>query len=204
MFFWQPGRHIRKMTAVLEEIARGNLQQRINIYSKGALGRLAQVIDSSISALTAQINVLNREAVKGKAILTSMVEGVIAIDKDGRVLSLNPTAEKIFNIKKQDAEGRLFLEVIRNNDIFEIISRVLKSGEPLSNELNLILPVQKVFKINASAIFEDRAVAGCVLVIHDITQMRRLERVRSDFVANVSHELKTPLTSIKGFVETLL
>ncbi len=204
MFFWQSGRHIRKMTAVLAEIEKGNFQQRINIYSKGALGRLAQAIDRSIAALTAQINVLNREAIKGKAILTSMVEGVIAIDKDGGILSFNPTAEKIFNIKKQYAEGRLFLEVIRNNDISEIISRVLKSGEPLSNELNLILPVQKVFKINASAIFEDRAVAGCVLVIHDITQMRRLERVRSDFAANVSHELKTPLTSIKGFVETLL
>ena len=202
--FFLSRRHIKKITAVLEEIAKGNLQQRIHVYSKGTLGRLAQAIDRVLSGLTSQINVLNKEAIKGKAILTSMVEGVIAIDKDARILSLNPTAEKIFTIRKQDAEGRLFLEVIRNNDISEIISRVLKSGEPLSSELNLILPVQKVFRINASAIFEDNTVTGCVLVIHDITQMRRLERVRSDFVANVSHELKTPLTSIKGFVETLL
>ena len=202
--FFLSRRHIRRITAVLEEIEKGNLQQRINIYSKGAFGQLTQAIDRVLSGLTARINTLNKEAIKGKAILTSMVEGVIAIDKDARILSLNPTAEKIFTIRKQDAEGRLFLEVIRNNDISEIISRVLKSGEPLSSELNLILPVQKVFRINASAIFEDNTVTGCVLVIHDITQMRRLERVRSDFVANVSHELKTPLTSIKGFVETLL
>jgi two-component system phosphate regulon sensor histidine kinase PhoR len=203
MFFLR-AKYIRRITAVLEEIEKGNLQQRINIYSKGASGRLCQAIDRGISALSAQINVLRKEAAKGNAILTNMVEGVIAIGRDGRILSLNPTVEKVFNIKKQDAEGRMFLEAIRNNDISEIINRVLKSGEPLAIELTLILPVQKVFRINASAIFEDNIISGCVLVIHDITQMRRLEKIRSDFVANVSHELKTPLTSIKGFVETLL
>ena len=202
--FFLGRKHLRRIIAVLEEVEKGNLQQRISIYSKGALGRLAQVIDRVLSGLSFRINALNREAIQGKAILTSMVEGVIAIDKDARILSLNPTAREIFNIKEQDAEGRLFLEVIRNNDISEIIQRVLKNGEPVSSELSLVLPVQKTFKINAAAIFEESAVAGCVLVIHDITQMRRLERVRSDFVANVSHELKTPLTSIKGFVETLL
>jgi len=202
--FFLGRKYLRRIIAVLEEVEKGNLQQRISIYSKGALGRLAQVIDRVLSGLSFRINALNREAIQGKAILTSMVEGVIAIDKDARILSLNPTAREIFNIKEQDAEGRLFLEVIRNNDISEIIQRVLKNGEPVSSELSLVLPVQKTFKINASAIFEESAVAGCVLVIHDITQTRRLERVRSDFVANVSHELKTPLTSIKGFVETLL
>ena len=202
--FFLGRKYLRRIIAVLEEVEKGNLQQRISIYSKGALGRLAQVIDRVLSGLSFRINALNREAIQGKAILTSMVEGVIAIDKHARILSLNPTAREIFNIKKQDTDGRPFLEVIRNNDISEIIQRVLKNGEPVSSELSLVLPVQKTFKINASAIFEESAVAGCVLVIHDITQTRRLERVRSDFVANVSHELKTPLTSIKGFVETLL
>ena len=203
--FFLSRRRIKRITAALGEIEKGNLQQRINIYSKGALGQLSQVIDRTLCALTSQIDALKKEAAKSKAIFTNMVEGVIAVDKDGVILSLNPTVEKIFNIKKQDAEGRLFLEVIRNSDISEIISSVLKNGEPpLSRELALVLPVQKVFRINASAIFEGGILAGCVLVIHDITQMRRLERIRSDFVANVSHELKTPLTSIKGFVETLL
>lgn len=204
MFFWRHRQQIRKIKAVLGEIEKGDLRPRINIYTKDPLGRLAQSIDKAISALDRQIGGLKKEALQAQAILSGMSEGVIAIDKDSRIVSFNPTAEKIFDIKKQVAEGRMFLEVIRNNDISEIINTVLNGGQSLSRELALVFPLQKIFKINASVIFENNSVSGCVLVIHDITQMRRLEKIRSDFVANVSHELKTPLTSIKGFVETLL
>lgn len=186
------------------EIEKGDLRPRINIYTKDPLGRLAQSVDKALSALDRQISGLKKEALQAQAILSGMSEGVIAVDKDSRIVSFNPTAERIFDIKKQDAEGRMFLEVIRNNDISEIINTVLNGGQSLSRELALVFPLQKIFKISASVIFESNSVSGCVLVIHDITQMRRLEKIRSDFVANVSHELKTPLTSIKGFVETLL
>ena len=126
------------------------------------------------------------------------------VDKTSRIVSINSSVEKIFNISKQNLEGKVFLEVIRNNDIAEIINKVLKKGEFTSCELTLMWPVQKIFQINASPIFKKEEVSGCLLVIHDITEIRKLETMRRDFVANVSHELKTPLTSIKGFVETLL
>src|SRR3989339_1062853 len=128
--FFLGRKYLRRIIAVLEEVEKGNLQQRINIYSKGALGRLAQAIDRVLSGLSSRINALNREAIQGKAILTSMVEGVIAIDKHARILSLNPTAREIFNIKKQDAEGRLFLEVIRNNDIKYLLGCWIKGEYP--------------------------------------------------------------------------
>jgi two-component system phosphate regulon sensor histidine kinase PhoR len=133
-----------------------------------------------------------------------MVEGIIVTDKSGHIISLNPTVEKIFNILKQDAEGKLFLEIIRNNDIADIINYVLKNGKFKSCELSLVWPVERYLEINATPIFGNGSISGCLLVIHDITEIRRLETMRRDFVANVSHELKTPLTSIKGFVETLL
>jgi len=161
-------------------------------------------LNSTLGLLKERINSLENENNRIHAILNSMVEGVIAVDKDTRVLSLNPTAENIFNIVPNSALGKVFLEAFPNNDIAEVIAQVLKRGEFISKELTLIWPVQKVFQVNASPIFESGVVSGCLLVIHDITEIRRLETMRRDFVANVSHELKTPLTSIKGFVETLL
>ncbi len=165
--------------------------------------RIAE-LNSELETFKRRINILEQENNRIRAILNSMVEGVIAVDKDTRILSLNPTAQSIFNISQEDALSKIFLEVFPNNDIAEVITQVLNRGELVSKELALVWPVQKVFQVNASPIFESAKISGCLLVIHDITEMRRLETMRRDFVANVSHELKTPLTSIKGFVETLL
>jgi len=161
-------------------------------------------LNSTLGSLKERIKNLENENSRIHAILNSMVEGVILVDKDTRVVSLNPTAENIFNISQENVLGGLFLEAFPNNEIAEVIAQVLKKGEIVSKELTLIWPVQKVFQVNASPLFESKTINGCLLVIHDITEMRRLETMRRDFVANVSHELKTPLTSIKGFVETLL
>ncbi len=177
-------------------------------------------LKAKIANLNETLYSLENENSQMQAILNSMVEGVITVDKDARVTSINPTVTNIFNISKKEVEGRLFLEGFRNNDISEVINSVLKKGEFISRELNLVWPLQKTFQVNASPLFDastapginpergrrldKNAVSGCLLVIHDITEMKRLETMRRDFVANVSHELKTPLTSIKGFVETLL
>ena len=161
-------------------------------------------LEEKLRLLGEKIAALERQNNAIQAILASMVEGVIAVDKDTRIISINPSIENLFQVKKSEVEGRLFLEVIRNNDLAEVINDVLKNRAALSQELNLSWPVQKVFQVNSTPIFEGGRVSGCLVVIHDITEIRRLERVRSDFIANVSHELKTPLTSIKGFVETLL
>jgi len=131
------------------------------------------------------------------------------IDESGRILSVNPTIEAIFEVEKKEVEGKIFLEAIRNNDIAEVIAACLKEGKNISKELALFYPVRRIFELNATAIFSSSehgndSASGCLVVIHDITEIRRLEVVRSDFVANASHELKTPLTSIIGFVDTLL
>ena len=161
-------------------------------------------LNQNIERLSVQVAQLRAENSAMQAILGSMIEGVIAVDKGTKIISVNPAIERIFKIKKEEAEGKFLLEAIQNNDIAEVIGNVLQNKKVISKELSLVWPVQRTFRVNVSPLFENGAVSGCVAVIHDITEIRRLERMRSDFVANVSHELKTPLTSIKGFVETLL
>lgn len=168
------------------------------------LRKIQQTAQAALDELKGNISALEREKGLMLAILNSMVEGVIAVDRDMRVFSVNPPVEKIFGITKEESEGKFLLEVIRNNDIAEVISACLGRGEFLSREMSLVWPVKKIFQVNATPIFEKGLVSGCLLVIHDVTEIRKLETVRRDFVANVSHELKTPLTSIKGFIETLL
>lgn len=171
-----------------------------NLKSKKRIQELRE----SLSEALIRIEELEKQNNQIKTILEGMVEGVIAVGKDTRVLSINPQAEKIFGISKKETEGKLFLGAIRNNDLAGIIDEVFENNEFISRELTLVWPIQRIFQVNASPIFEKNKISGCLLVIHDITEIRKLETMRRDFVANVSHELKTPLTSIKGFVETLL
>ena len=195
---------INKMIYVSSKFSLGDFNHRIHIASKDELGELASVLNKMAENLEDKIREIEIKNQHLVAILESMVEGIIVIDKTSRIISVNPTVEKIFNTPKNNLEGKIFLEAIRNNDLSDIVSKVLKTGELTSCELSLVLPVQKIFQINASPVFDKNLVSGCLLVIHDITDIRRLETMRRDFVANVSHELKTPLTSIKGFLETLL
>jgi two-component system phosphate regulon sensor histidine kinase PhoR len=195
---------INKIIHASGRFARQDFSHKIFIDSKDEIGELAATLNQMAQNLEDKIKEIEMKNQHLVAILESMVEGIIVIDKNSRILSINPTVEKIFNIAKQASIGRVFLEVIRNNDMSEIINTVIEDGKSVSCELSLVWPVQKVFQVNASPIFEKNMVGGCVMVIHDITEIRRLETMRRDFVANVSHELKTPLTSIKGFVETLL
>jgi two-component system, OmpR family, phosphate regulon sensor histidine kinase PhoR len=195
---------INRMTQVSRRFSEGDFSRRIIQIPKDEIGELADTLNKMAQDIEDKIKEIKTQNQKLAAIFNSMIEGVVVVDKKGRIISINPTIEKIFGISKKDAEGKIFLEAVRNNDISEVINAVLRNAEAASAELTLVYPVNKVFEVNATPIFDNDRIAGCLVVIHDMTEIRRLETVRSDFVANVSHELKTPLTSIKGFIETLL
>ncbi|MFA5389483.1 MAG: ATP-binding protein [Candidatus Omnitrophota bacterium] len=195
---------INKMIYASRKFSQGDFSHKIYLDSRDELGELAVTLNTMAQNLEDNINEIKVKNQHLTAILESMAEGIIVVDKDSRIVSVNPTIEKIFNISKNDLTGRSFLEAIRNNDMADIINEVLDKGRFTSRELSLVLPVQRTFQVNASPVFDKDLVSACLLVIHDITEIRKLETMRRDFVANVSHELKTPLTSIKGFTETLL
>lgn len=150
-----------------------------------------------------RLQVLEAECAKVGAVLDSMVEGVIALDRQGLVMLMNPSARRILDIGQESVAGQSLLEVIRNRGLADLVEvcRTLAPNEQCCREVPLQHPVQRVLEVNAMPLPDTQ---GIVLVFHDISELRRLEQVRAEFVANVSHELRTPLTAIKGYLETLL
>lgn len=195
---------VNRIIHISRKFTKGDFSQRIFQHSRDEIGELALTLNKMAQEIEDKIKETNIQNQQLKAVFNSMIEGVIVVNRAGHIISINPAIEKIFNISARDVEGKLFLEAIRNNNITDVINEVLNKASFLSEELVLAWPVQRIFQVNAAPIFEKESVSGCLIVIHDVTEIRRLENMRRDFVANVSHELRTPLTSIKGFVETLL
>ncbi|MBI5206828.1 MAG: PAS domain S-box protein [Candidatus Firestonebacteria bacterium] len=147
---------------------------------------------------------LNEESSKVQAIINNMEEGVIALDEKDKLILINPAAEKIFGIKKEDVLGHFPIEVIRNYELNDILRATSQINIPSRIELNMVSPVEKIFAVHCVPIRNIPKNLGVIAVLYEITEIRKLENLRTDFTANVSHELRTPLTSIKGYVETLL
>lgn len=153
-----------------------------------------------------RFQVLESERAKGTAILDSMTEGVIALDEQGHIVLMNPAARRILDLKQDPQEGRTLLEVVRNRGLADLIElcQSFDRMEPCKREIECHLPSLRIIEVNARPVPFSSQARGILLVLHDITELRRLETVRAEFVANVSHELRTPLTAIKGCLETLL
>ena len=166
-----------------------------------SLNRMAGQLSGTIATITQQRN-------EREAMLASMVEGVLAVDPGQRVISMNEAAARQLGARLADAQGRSIEEVIRNPDLQRFVSRTLSSGEPQEGEIVLRSTdprFTRYLQVHGAHLRDAEGQAlGAVVVLNDVTRLRRLETVRRDFVANVSHELKTPVTSIKGFAETLV
>ncbi|MFQ3548229.1 MAG: ATP-binding protein, partial [Armatimonadota bacterium] len=138
------------------------------------------------------------------AILSSMREGVIATDNEDKILILNNAAEEILGISIQNSRGLTIHEAIRNSNLLSFFEQSRESEDVTKAEFTLESDTSKIVQLKGTVLNDvDGQRIGMMVVLNDVTEQRRLENMRKDFVANVSHELKTPITSIKGFVETL-
>lgn len=195
---------LKEIIRVTKGYAAGNFAESIHIDVSDELSDLGENINVMASRLKKSMQEADERATKMEAILRGMVDGILAVDNAGRIILVNPVAEKMFNIRAADAVGRHLIEVIRSYELNEFINESLRKGSVSVKEL-IFLPDEQILRVHVSPIETlSGKIFGIVAVIRDITELRRLEKIRSDFVANVSHELRTPLTSIKGFVETLL
>jgi len=147
---------------------------------------------------------IGRQGTQQQAVLGSMIEGVVAIDARQRVLGINRAAAALLDVNLERIIGRPLQEVIRNPDLRRFALRAIDCREPVEDDLVLHGMRDRTIRLRGTALRDASGEGGAVIVLNDVTDMQRLENVRRDFVANVSHELKTPVASIKGFVETLL
>lgn len=196
---------IDEMRQGAERFARGDLDYKLPIPQSEELAGLADVLNEMAVQLQVRIQTIVRQSNEQKAIVSSMVEGVLAVDNQERLISLNKSCCQLLGVDEVQAHGRSLQEVVRNADLRRFVTRVLSAKEAIDDDVVLHGNPEGVLQARGAALHDASGCGiGAVVVLNDVTEFRRLEHIRRDFVANVSHELKTPITSIKGFVETLL
>jgi two-component system phosphate regulon sensor histidine kinase PhoR len=195
------GRRVQEIAEVAARYTSGDFSRSVSDFGNDELGTVARVLDASAQELVRRIEELSRAHARTDAILTGMVEGVLVVDRDGRLQVVNRAAQQMLRMG-DDARGRRFLEVIRHPDIAAQLAGALKGETVEARELSLARDPGRTFVARAAAVAATGG-GGAVLVLHDVTDLRRMDQIRRDFVANVSHELRTPLTAIRGYVEAL-
>ena len=197
---------LETVTETAEKISEGDLSQRIPVRKYNSeIEKLARMFNFMAEELEDKIIEISQEKNRIEVILESMVDGVIAVDKERKVSLINPAARRIFNIEAVRIKGKELISTLFSHRIDMYLQRSFDKKESISREIKYKNPEQKIIQATFIPLLdEEEKVNGGVIVLTDITELRKLETVRNDFVANVSHELRTPLTSMVGYLDTLL
>jgi two-component system phosphate regulon sensor histidine kinase PhoR len=207
-------KQLQKLKAGTKRLAAGDLNYRIPAEGSIEFQELANDFNKMADELNQKILTMKQEHSRTETLLSRMVEGVLAIDKNGRAIFANNAFCSMFSLKMDRIQGKTFLEISRNAELSEYIWTLLEISRepekefeaPEAREIHLYQTSgEKVFSVQASRIRGNEETPSMVLLVfHDITGIKRVEQVRKDFVANVSHELRTPLTALIGSTEVLL
>ncbi|KPJ77762.1 MAG: hypothetical protein AMJ54_06180 [Deltaproteobacteria bacterium SG8_13] len=195
---------IERIREGAQHFSSGNLAHRLPAVGVEEMAGLAEALNRMAVQLDDRLKTVVRQRNELEAVLSSMLEGVAAVDQNELIIRMNQAAGRMFDCDPSDATGRHIQEVIRNLALQRFVLGALSSGKAVEDDFIVYRGGERVLNVRCSPLFDaSNRQIGTLLVISDVTQLRHLENVRSDFVANVSHEIKTPLTAIKGFVETL-
>jgi two-component system, OmpR family, phosphate regulon sensor histidine kinase PhoR len=199
----RPFEEIQKLA---EAYSRGYFETRIPAFNGKEIERIAKAMKGMADEMRDRIETITRQRNELNAVLSSMIEGVIAVDLDGKVLSINGTAGRLFQIDPVRSTGRTIEELSRNPRLTGFVARALDEGDAFEEDMAVRVGTEdRILNVRSTSLQDSEGGhIGTLLVIADVTHIRELENMRRDFVANVSHEIKTPITAVKGFVETLL
>ena len=196
-------RRIGHLQAFADGLVNARFTDRLPPAPDDELGALGRSLNSMAAQLREMLERLRLESSRREAILASMVEGVLAVDHELCVTFCNDSFARAVGATTPVPERLPVLELVRDPVFLNLLTLVLVSGEPQTGRLQLTAAAGRTFEVQAGPL-ELRSGRGAIAILHDITELERLERVRRDFVANVSHELRTPLAAIQGYAETLL
>ena len=196
---------IDEMTNAARKIAAGDLKVELSTKRGDQLSVLAKAFNTMAEKLRLNMDELNSKNSELEAILYSMDQGVVALDDENNIIFCNQQFKHLIDWDKDNITGISIYHVLRNQVLYDIIDKVTENQETQEKEGEIYQKEECVMRMVGTPLYRDgnEELAGVLVIFEDITKMRRLERMRSDFVSNVSHEFKTPLTSIKGFVDTL-
>ena len=196
---------VAAMAETARRFAEGHLETRVRPEGPREIVRLAESLNRMAADLQARMNAVIEQRNEKEAVLASMAEGVIAVDTDERIRACNRAAAQWLGIEVDAAAGRPLAGTLRHSTLQDLLGRTLRLALPGECDLVLRAPRERAIQAHGTPLKDEHGrVTGALLVLTDVTRLQRLESLRRDFVANVSHELKTPITSIRAACETLL
>lgn len=194
---------VRRMEAYATELVNADYSGTLSAEADDELGSVARSLRAMADHFRAMLARLAQESARREAILSGMVEGVLAVDHNLRITFYNEAFTRSIRARAQSSEGLSVLQVIRDPDLRRLLSGVIAGETAARERISPLHADGHIFEVQAAPLNE-QGVVGAIATFHDITELERLERVRKDFVANISHELRTPLAAIQGYAETLL
>ncbi len=190
---------VKELTQMSKRMAEGELDQKVGVSSRDEIGELAGAFNQMAAKLKEMVGLLTAERDKMFAILSNVADGILVLDSEGRVTMINQAASRILQLGEDRALGRTFIEVVHDHELDDVLQRSLKTGEQQTGLVETELGKQFLGVIATPL----RGQSGCVVLLQNLTELHRLETVRRDFIANISHELRTPVASLKVLTETL-
>jgi two-component system phosphate regulon sensor histidine kinase PhoR len=203
LFMRSFSRRMQRLRTYIEGLPEASLPDEELPGGNDALGSLSQALRQTAPKIRDLVDELKLEGARREAILASMVEGVLAVDKEQRVTFCNRSFARTIGARMPVPAGMPLLDLARDPVLRDVLVTVLQTGNPVERRIQLRGVQAHSFEVQAVPLAGPSA-HGALAILHDITELERLERVRKDFVANVSHELRTPLAAIRGYAETLL